>query len=44
VVEWSENIHSALPENTIFINIEKLDENSRKITVSGGMFDENFVI
>ncbi|MBR3593197.1 MAG: tRNA (adenosine(37)-N6)-threonylcarbamoyltransferase complex ATPase subunit type 1 TsaE [Clostridia bacterium] len=44
VVEWSENIHSALPENTIFINIEKLDENSRKITVSGGMFDEDSVI
>ncbi len=38
VVEWSENIHSALPENTLFITIEKIDDNSRKIMLSGGMF------
>ncbi len=38
VVEWSENVHAALPDSTIFIDIKKLDENARKITVSGGMF------
>ncbi|MBE6766540.1 MAG: tRNA (adenosine(37)-N6)-threonylcarbamoyltransferase complex ATPase subunit type 1 TsaE [Ruminococcaceae bacterium] len=38
VVEWSENIHSALPDDTIFIKIEKIDQNSRKITLSGGGF------
>lgn len=36
VLEWSENIYSALPDNTIFINIEKLGENTRKITVTEG--------
>ncbi|MDF2567098.1 MAG: hypothetical protein K0R90_554 [Oscillospiraceae bacterium] len=35
-IEWSENIQSALPENTIFITIEKLSENERKIIVDGG--------
>ncbi len=34
--EWSENIAAALPDNTIYINIEKLSEESRKITVTGG--------
>ena len=32
--EWSENIAAALPENTIFVDIEKIDENTRKITIS----------
>ncbi len=31
--EWSENIAAALPENAIFVNIEKIDENTRKITI-----------
>ena len=35
-VEWSENIDGALPENTIYVTIEALGENSRKITVEGG--------
>lgn len=35
-VEWSENITSALPENTIFIRINILDESSREISVEGG--------
>ena len=35
-VEWSENISAALPENTIFVSIEVLDENIRRITVTGG--------
>jgi len=33
VAEWSENIENALPENTIYVEIEKCGENSRKITV-----------
>lgn len=36
--EWSENIAGALPHDSIFINIEKIDENSRKITITGGGF------
>ena len=32
-VEWSENIADVLPENTIYINIRSLDENTREITV-----------
>ena len=35
VVEWSENIESALPDDTLFITIEKTDEDFRKITVGG---------
>ena len=34
-VEWSENIADAL-ENPIYIRLEKLSENTRKITVEGG--------
>lgn len=34
-VEWSENIAAALPEDTVFITFEKLDETVRKITVTG---------
>lgn len=32
-VEWSENIENALDDNTIFITIERLNENERKITI-----------
>ncbi len=38
-IEWSENIISALPENTVYVDIsqgEKTEE--RKITVTGGVF------
>ncbi len=38
-VEWSENIENFLPENTIIIEIEYLNENERRITVKG---DERF--
>ena len=38
-VEWSENIDEELPADTIFIHIENIDENTRKITVLG---DERF--
>lgn len=34
--EWSENIEGALEDDTIVISFERLDENSRKITVSRG--------
>ncbi len=36
--EWSENIENALPENTIYITIEKTGEESRKIIIEGGGF------
>lgn len=36
-IEWSENIESALPENTIYITMEKTDSDfGRKITFDGG--------
>ena len=38
-IEWSENIEGALPENYIRVTFERLDENSRRITVEG---DERF--
>lgn len=38
-VEWSENIKGVLDENTIYVTLEAVDENSRKITVDG---DERF--
>ena len=37
-VEWSENIDDALPEDTIYITITRVDENTRHITVTGGRF------
>lgn len=33
--EWSENIASALPPDTIYISIEKINETDRKITITG---------
>lgn len=35
-IEWSENIESALPENTIRVTIKRLDENTREITIYRG--------
>ena len=35
-VEWSENIADVLPENTIYIDIRSIDENTREIIVKGG--------
>ena len=35
-VEWSENVAEAL-EDAISVSIEKLDENSRRITIEGGI-------
>ena len=33
VIEWSENIASVLPKNCKKVTIEKIQENSRKITI-----------
>ena len=33
IVEWSENIASALPDNAIIVTIENIGENDRKITI-----------
>ena len=34
-VEWSENVDDAM-ENAIYITIEKLEGDSRRITIEGG--------
>lgn len=34
-VEWSENIASVLNEETIYVKIDKLDESSRSIEITG---------
>lgn len=39
VIEWSENIIDALPENTIFIQIDRIDDETREIIIEG---DERF--
>jgi len=36
VVEWSENIPWALPEDVITVTLERTGENERAITVEGG--------
>lgn len=33
VLEWSENVENALPKNTIYVEIEPVDENTRKIII-----------
>lgn len=35
-VEWSENIETALPSNTIRVTIKRLDETKREITINTG--------
>ena len=42
-VEWSENVRDAL-EDAITVRIEKLGEESRKITITGGIGIEDFSI
>ena len=42
-VEWSENVREAM-ENAITVRIEKLGEESRKITITGGNGLEDFSI
>lgn len=36
LIEWSENIEDALPKETITIEIERISDDERSITVSGG--------
>ncbi|MBR4116942.1 MAG: tRNA (adenosine(37)-N6)-threonylcarbamoyltransferase complex ATPase subunit type 1 TsaE [Clostridia bacterium] len=31
--EWSENIENALPENTIFVEFERIDDTTREIVI-----------
>ena len=33
LIEWAENIKSIIPKYAIYIDIEKIDENTRKITI-----------
>ena len=40
-VEWSENVRDAL-ENPVTVRIEKLGEDSRRITIEGGDFLADF--
>ena len=35
-VEWSENVAGALPEETIFVSIETLGDEERRIRLEGG--------
>jgi tRNA threonylcarbamoyladenosine biosynthesis protein TsaE len=35
VIEWAEKIAQILPEGTIFINFQYIDENRRKIVIKG---------
>lgn len=34
LIEWAEKIKNQLPPNTVLINIEKINETSREITIS----------
>ena len=36
MIEWAENIKQVLPKNVIKIEIEKIDENTRKFTINMG--------
>lgn len=38
VIEWSENIEGAIPDNAIKISISPVSENEREITISGVEF------
>lgn len=38
-VEWSENIAEELPDNAVIIDIKRLDDSTREITING---DERF--
>ncbi len=35
-IEWSENILEALPKNTIFITLNRIDDETREIIIDGG--------
>ncbi len=45
IIEWSENIKEALPDDSIIIRIEPGEgESSRRIIIEGECFDENTCI
>ncbi len=35
-IEWSENIRDALPDNTIYIKLTRIDDSTREIEIDGG--------
>ncbi len=35
-IEWSENIKDCLDKNTIYININRIDDDTREIIIDGG--------
>ena len=35
MIEWAEKISKLIPDDSIFINFEYVDENSRKMIISG---------
>lgn len=37
-IEWSENVAEALPKNTIMLTIDRVDDDTRSITLEGGPF------
>lgn len=39
--EWSENIENALPDSTVYVELEKTGENSRKIKIFNKKESEN---
>ncbi len=43
VVEWSENVLGALPDDTVFVRLERLSDTERRITIGAepGREDEN---
>lgn len=41
VIEWSENILDALPESTIYIELKRIDDDTREIVINGGKRFEN---
>jgi tRNA threonylcarbamoyladenosine biosynthesis protein TsaE len=41
VIEWAEKIFNQIPEDSIFINFEYIDENRRKIKIRG--LDKNII-
>lgn len=41
IAEWSEKLGSSLPENTLKVKIEKIDDNTRCINIDGEEIDNN---
>lgn len=37
-IEWSENIQDSLPEQTIYLTISRIDDDTREITIEGEGF------